>query len=245
MDQQIKVLVCSANAINIMKALDTVRPNGKDAIFKAFPCLSTARMVDLMTRIHFDVVIVEDTMSDYLRWPNIVFKYNNEISEAKMLEDNKTASFYLYTADQAEKATLEAIASGFKDTFIKPFDLLLFQQKLKYDLKSLGSNLGNQIYCFSLSEAGEYSNRMDLVELSESHAVYISHQPVTVGNHIKVSSISIDSCGGSSQVSEVMSCDQEKDGSYRVKVVFRGVSPDFTRAVRLTAQREHVSKKTL
>lgn len=244
MERQLHVLVCSSQAINIMKVLDGVRPEGKSqSIFKAFSCLSTAKMIELMSRIQFDVVLIEDHMGDLMKWPTIIKNYDNEAAETKILPANKNAAFYLFTVDQTERATLEALNSGYKDCLIKPFDLLLFQQKIKEDVAQFSNVLGRQIYAFPLNEAGEYYNRMDLVEISESHAIFMSGHPVTVGSYIKISSGSINAYGGSTQVSEVKTC-EKIDKGYKVKVVFRGVSQEFTRAIRITASREYIQKKS-
>lgn len=245
MERQITVLICSSSPGQLLKTLDSIKgSDNKSSIFRMLTAVAQPRIIELMSRIVFDIVIVDNDISDSVSIRNNVINYDNEKNEVKILPENKSAVFYYMTAPASTEVYNTYLSAGFKDVVIKPFDLLLFSQKLKEDLNSMSTAIDVKLYSFNLTEVGTIASEITLSQISESHAVFFSNQKIEVGSRIRLSSKSLNGMSGEQQLAEVRSCEQVAPESFRIRVFFRCVDPSFTKAVRLAAVKEYASKKS-
>lgn len=223
-------------AKQVQAALSSVAANNPDKTYRVFPGTEEKKTFEYLEKYKMhSVLIQEENLGDHgpEGW---IKKYREDI---KKYPSNATAPLVFIAAQTTNDKTRKLIRLGFVDVFLKPLDNSLFVQKMNLFNKEIAI-LGEDILF-----TNESDHEVDLAfnyktkSFSEYGMKVEAPKPLDPGTLITVSAPFLED----RVIAIVRENTKISDTQYMISMMFVGVSPSETQAIRRFIRQEYAEEK--
>lgn len=237
--EYVNVLVVGADlgfAKQVQVALQSIAAENPEKGFRVFPGVSKEKILECIEKFDLHTVLIEDevmadtTPDKYLGELRAMLKKNPK-------NENVPAVFVTIKTDAARARKL--VREGWSDVLVKPLDRSLFLQKMNIYHKGRPIMKEAALFSMDTDKEVDVAFMFHTKAVSEFGMKINSNRPVPLGTVVTVRGGFIPD-GISAQVIESVKI---SDDVHTVQLLFIGVTPAETQAIRKFIRQEYAEEK--
>lgn len=223
-------------AKQVQSALSSVAANNPDKTYRVFPGTEDKKTFEYLEKYKMHSVLIQEENVGEHGPEGWVKKYKDDI---KKYPSNVDAPLVFIAAQTTNEKTRKLIRLGFVDVFLKPLDNSLFVQKMNLFNKEI------KILSEDILFTNESDHEVDLAfnyktkSFSEYGMKVEASKPLEPGTLINVTAPFLEH----RVVAVVRENTKISDTSFFISMMFVGVSPSETQAIRRFIRQEYAEEK--
>lgn len=237
----VNILVVSPDltlAKSVQTACQDVATENADKKYRVFPGTNKEKVIEAIDKYVMHSILVEeeflvDTTAE---------KYLRDLQEAlKKKPENANVPVILVTSKSDAAKTRAMIRCGWKDVLLKPLDKTLFLQKMSLYNPTVPFLNEPILFSMDLKKDVDISFTLTSGSISEYGMKVESSRDMSVGSVVGISASFLE--GGHQVSAVVVECKKISDTAYAVQLMFVGVTPAETQAIRKLIRHEYAEEK--
>lgn len=232
------LIICSdlAFAKSVQSSILTLQSSHPEMNYRIFPGINKEKIVECLEKLTMHSILVEEEVIN----DRTTAQYLTELREiAKKNPANANVPIILVAQKTDLEKTMSLIREGWKDLFLKPLDQSLFLQKLS--LFNAAEALLEEpiLFTMDLTKDVDISFRYKTKSVSEYGMKVVSSKPIEPGTVVGVSGALFVA----PLAAAVLDCTKVADDQFMVNMIFVGITPADTQAIRKLIRQEYAEEK--
>lgn len=237
--KQLNFLVICADltfAKSVQTSILTLQASHPDINYRIFPGVNKEKIIECLEKLTVHSILVEEEVIN----DRTTAQYLTELRDIAKKNPANVNVPIIFVAQKTElEKTMTLIREGWKDVFLKPLDQSLFLQKLS--LYNTAEALLEEpiLFTMDLAKDVDLSFRYKTKSVSEYGLKVISSKPIEPGSVVGVSGALF----ALPLAASVLDCTKVADDQFMVNLIFVGINPADTQAIRKLIRHEYAEEK--
>lgn len=225
-----------AFARQVLAALQTVQADNKDKTYRVFPGANKEKALEVVEKyqlhsIIVDEVFIQDTTPDF--W---VRDFRDAL---KKFTQNATVPIVFACMETNGERTRALVNAGWRDVFLKPLDTSLFIQKMHIFNPAIPLLTEDLLFTWDTDRPADVALRFKVRKISEFGMTVEATTSVSVGSIVSIKTDFLETALSA----QVLECKKSGDTNFALELIFIGLLPSETQAIRKFIRQEYAEEK--